>query len=392
MNDYDHDGTNTDVCQALLLALEWLPDMRDLVSVSLTNKTLQSLVPQAEHLWKPFREAISGSFALHDHIDTSDWDDPSVPPCDTNFAAYPDRYNYLMPRRFHLCDLKIPPRCHAGPRHAESQREHYPPHPDDLAAGHHPQTLVLDRDFLHQINEHGQLEDSFHDAAGGGAEDNISVWIPRTFPCECQCCRVVLQDQKSLIQHCLTYNHQDNAKKDDSLGFQYDDMFDRVPLEFVDPRHDPSYSSLSEFQKVRQLVQYRTKVLVALGAPMDDEELANMDRLLDAINDELISSLQEEYAFRDDSSVLPQSPFLERAGAFLRQPQQDAWEWVIYACIDESVESFRRDGMAFGCLDVIVNGRAGYLPSRISGCESYLGKWENFFMKVVLWGERRNDS
>jgi hypothetical protein len=50
MNDYDHGGTDTDVCQALLLALEWLPDMRDLVSVSLTNKTLRSLVPKAEHL------------------------------------------------------------------------------------------------------------------------------------------------------------------------------------------------------------------------------------------------------------------------------------------------------------------------------------------------------
>jgi hypothetical protein len=362
MNDYDHDGTDTDVCQALLLALEWLPDMRDLVSVSLTNKTLLSLVPKAEHLWKPFREAISGSFALHDHIDTSEWDDPNVPPCDIRAFHY--HYDPPNQRDFHLCDLKIPPRCHGGARPAGGHH----PHPRDRAARRHPQNLFLDRDCFHQINEQGQLEDSF--SVAGPSPSWMQVWIPRTFPCECQCCpRIVLQDQKSLIQHCLTYNHQDNAKKDDSLGFQYDRVFNRVPLEFVDPRHDPSYSSLDEFQKVRQLVQYRTKVLDVLRAPMDDEELANMNRLLTVIYANITAYL--EAGVGDDSDR-----------DFLEQSWPDALECVVYACIDESVESFHRDGMAFECLDVIVNGRAnyfGYVPSQDYHDEN----WENFCFKVV---------
>jgi hypothetical protein len=199
-------------------------------------------------MWKPFREVISGSFALHDHIDTSDWDDPSVPPCNTSAFHY--MYDPPNQRGFHLCDLKIPPRCHWGPPHPSGGHH---PHPRDRAARRHPLNLV------HAINEQGQLEDSF--SVADSDMWTMQVWIPRTFPCECQCCpRIVLQDQKSLIQHCLTYNHQDNAKKDDSLGFQYDRVFNRVPVEFVDPRHDPSYSSLDEFQKVRKLVQYRTKV------------------------------------------------------------------------------------------------------------------------------------
>jgi hypothetical protein len=379
MNDYDHDYGGTDACQALLLALEWLPGMRDLVSVSLTNKTLLSLVPKAEHLWKPFREAISGSFALHDHIDTSDWDDPTVPPCDTN--SYDYRYgDPPKTRGFHLRELKIPPRCHAGgPFNSGFYRGHYHPHPRDRAACRHPKNLLLDGNFFHQINEQGQLEDRFFDAADADnwSFSNIisaAVWIPRTFPCECQYCpRIVLQDQKSLIQHCLTYNHRDNAKKDHDS---------RVPLEFVDPRHDPSYSSLDEFQKVRRLVQYRTKVLNALGAPsMADEELANMNRLLTVINVQLACSLEAGYG--DDNYIF-------RALCFLARP--DALECVIGACIDESVESFRRDGMACGCLDVIVNGRAnyfGWVPFE-DGYEVD-EMWENFFIKVVSRGER-NDS
>jgi hypothetical protein len=384
MDDYDHDGTDTDVCLAILLALEWLPDMRDLVSVSLTNKTLLSLVPKTEHLWKPFREEISGSFAWHDHIDTSDWDDPSVPPCDISSYDYHYDPPNSRPRSFHLCDLKIPPRCHAGPHHEYNpyiRQEHYPPHRRDRAAHCHPQNLLLDRDLLHQINEQGQLEDSFNVAdPDNWSESIISVWIPRTFPCECQCCpRIILQDQKSLIQHCLTYNHQDNAKKDDSLGFQYDRFFNRVPLAFVDPRHDPSYSSLDEFQKVRQLVQYRTKVLDALRAPMDDEELANMQRLLTAIYADISYSLEDGFEYNSDK-------------AFLELPRPAALECVIGACIHESMESFYRDGMAFGCLDVIVNGRAGYfgwVPSR-RGYE-WDTNWENFVTDVVTWRER-NDS
>jgi hypothetical protein len=388
MNDYDHGGTDTDVCQALLLALEWLPDMRDLVSVSLTNKTLLSLVPKAEHLWKPLREAISGSFALHDHIDTSDWDDPNVPPCD--IGAYD--YHYYPPSHngFQLSDLKIPPRCHAGPRNSglPAIGQHYPPHPRDRAARRHPQNLLLDRYFLHQINKQGQLEDRFFDAADADnwSFSNIisAVWIPRTFPCECQCCpRIVLQDQKSLIQHCLTYKHQDNAKKDDSLGFQYDQIFDRVPLEFVDPRHDPSYSSLDEFQKVRQLVQYRTKVLDALRAPMDDEELANMERLLTVINANITAYLETRFGHDSDSD----GDDIDRA--FLELPRPAALECVIGACIHESMESFRRDGMAFGCLDVILNGRADYFGWVASQDGYEWGEdWENFFNKVVSWGER----
>jgi hypothetical protein len=363
------DDTDTDICLAILLALEWINDIHDLVSVSLTNKTLLSVVPQAGHLWKPFREAISGSFALHDHIDTSNWDVPNVPPCGcSNFNAH------RIPRRYHLGDLKIPPRCHAGPRDSGPCRGYYHPHPRDRDARRHPQNLVLDPKFLHHINEQGQLEDRFHVA--NADPDNwmqifITVWIPRTFPCECQYCpRTVLQDQKSLIQHCLTYNHQDNAKKDDTLGFQYDMASNRVPLEFVDPRHDPSYSSLDEFQKVRRLIQYRTKVLNALRAPMNDEELANMNRLLTVIN--------VEAGVGDDSDR-----------AFLELPRPAALECVIGACIDESVESFRRDGMAFGCLDVILNGRADYFGWVASQDGYEWGEdWENFFNKVVSWGER----
>jgi hypothetical protein len=47
--------THHDVYQAFLFSLEWLPDMRDLVSVCLSNKTLLSLVLDTDHLWTRFR-------------------------------------------------------------------------------------------------------------------------------------------------------------------------------------------------------------------------------------------------------------------------------------------------------------------------------------------------
>jgi hypothetical protein len=106
---------------------------------------------------------------------------------------------------------------------------------------------------------------------------------------------------------------------------------------------------------------------------MDDEEMANMQRLLTLINADITSNL--EAGFEDDSDR-----------DFLEQPRPDALECVIGACIDESVKSFRRDGMAFECLDVIVNGRADYF-GWVPSCPDYQveEKWLNFVTDVVLW-------
>jgi hypothetical protein len=129
---------------------------------------------------------------------------------------------------------------------------------------------------------------------------------------------------------------------------------------------------------VRRLVQYRTKVLDVLRAPLADEELANMNFLLTVLNQQFTCSLEAGY---DDPHYIFR--------AFLARPRPDALECVIGTCIDESVKSFHRDGMALDCLDVIVNGRAdyfGWVPS-LDGYDEWDEKcWLEFGLDVVLWG------
>jgi hypothetical protein len=353
------------------LALPYL-DPRELAAVSQVNKEFLAIVRTRDSLWDPVWRSLS-SIPLHNYVDTSNWDLPDCP-------RQEDLKKLLIPSRMHL--------------HMPFIGEYsYLPHPHDHAARDYPVALVLceDNGFpiefsralnLNRINPaNGKLEDLFHPASEPTpvslyeTPNRTAVWLPRAFPCRCECCHVdgagvEFLDQLSLFQHCNTYLYQHNSTLMEE---------EQVPEHFVDPRHREGFESLYAYTKTKQLREYKSMVLRFLRAPMDADGVANMQATLQWIRELVRRRLELDDDDTDD-------PFNE---GYI--------EWILerctlsrlqQVCVEEfAVRDFLTQGMSGYCLRIVFsNGWDDFKLENSETDQNWWGQptpWEKMFCLVA---------
>jgi hypothetical protein len=299
--------------QGIILSLGWLLE-RDVSSVSMVNR--RALLPAArdDYLWEASLSKLE-ELPLHDNVDVSAVD---------------------FPTDFDKEIMSLPPRIH-GERRADRWRV---PHCRDRVARRHPKgPLVL---YGAWKIENGKLYDGFvqDDDRQLGSQKEV-LWLERDFPIHCNSCRgVTLNSSAELFQHCGRYEHIFAAQKEE----------ERVPAEFVDPRHNAHYQTLSTFDKARVLSEYQSMVVAYFRAPMSEAALANMEGIVEMVK-RIVFEIYEPGLQMDDETGLG---LLEND--FDAALNRCTLERTVNACIEEfAVKKFYEYG-AGTYYDIIRNG------------------------------------
>jgi hypothetical protein len=261
-------GEATDCERAIAIALKQdLFCIADFAQLSLINKNLRGEIRQ-DHVWKPFLHTNRLGFGSREIvIDDSKWPDKNVPP----------RANHT---------LMIPPRIR-GPRRGYSGS--YFPHPKDTIALSCNVVILcssrLDLDGITDSRfnqETGAVEDLFCSLDGLDTRNIRDVrvdellYLPRALPVQCPtCCNASFETYPAFVKHLKSSGHIRKMTRER----------DEIPEEWYDPRLCDDFDTLTTFEQVSALFEFKAKVLRKLRERMDDSTVFCMDQLLEGFCD-----------------------------------------------------------------------------------------------------------
>lgn len=337
------DQQYTKALQCLALSLGWLSE-HDICSVSTLNRDFLAAAREC-HLWQPALSKLE-EMPCHDHVELSD-------------SEYPSPWV--------LDAMRVPPRIH-GERHCYYSSL---PHSRDRAARRAKEPLVLatkgwmdSDDNEKRVNPTtGRLEDCFYRARDTRDITRCDkIWLERDFPIHCNACEnVTLNNEREVFDHCASYEHISNAAAAEG---------EHVPPEFVDPRHDPEYETMTAFHKARVLAEYRTMVVRFLHQPMNEDSRSWMSRYVNNAK-RAVSQLYSDETLLGVWSLQEYETALSNC----------TLERVMEVCVEDfAVKNFLEYGLA-GCLEVVLHGWARFamtalVDSRYTHFVSLVSGWD----------------
>jgi hypothetical protein len=245
----ENQGEATDCERAITIALKHdVFCIADLAQLSLINKNLKGEIRQ-DHVWKPFLHTNRLGFGSALVIDDSNWPDKNIPPLENH-------------------TLMIPPRI-PGPIQ------------DDRIPEPIQEDRVIDSLFSRFNQETGAIEDHLitylYDPVieMSGLE---TAYLPRALPVQCSICcsNDSFETYPAFVNHLKSSGH---VRKMTRKRYERDE----IPEEWYDPRLYDDFDTMTNFEQVRALFEFKAKVLRKLREPMSDFVIQRMDHMLERL-------------------------------------------------------------------------------------------------------------
>jgi hypothetical protein len=321
----ENQGEATDCERAITIALKHdVFCIADLAQLSLINKNLKGEIRQ-DHVWKPFLHTNrlgfgSGFGSAEIVIDDSEWPDKNIPPLSNH-------------------TLMIPPRIR-GP--VAGHGAGYFPHPEDTIACSR-NIFLVSKQWIGDPSTMGYTDSRFNgetgaigdlflsadghvvETAGLGVRAVQLFYLPRALPVHCStCCNASFETYPAFVEHLKSSGHIRKMTRER----------DEIPEEWYDPRLCDDFDTMTNFEQVSALFEFKIKVLRKIREPMSDFAVHRMDNIL-----ELLCTFDNIQNILDSTDV--------RASALKR---------LIRVVTDVAEESFTHDGVKKYCLDVLKTG------------------------------------
>ncbi|CAB9512014.1 expressed unknown protein [Seminavis robusta] len=279
-------------CLDLVLEAGYLP-LSDLAKMMTVSKIVSASVEDSHGAWTPFL-VVDPNNGRMDKLGLA-------PP-----FGYFSKNNNVCHGNTAVTRLHLPPRPR-GP-----QRDTFSYYPHDSENPETVQGLVLARQTisgndssLYRFDKNtGALEDAFCPAAEDPHSPlfRTTIYIRRELPITCRKCRVTCRSYSTLVEHCMSYKHQQAVVPKEA----------RIPKHFWDPRNQTKFVQMTPYQRVKACLQYKQRVIQKLLL-MDEAGIRKMreytrhfrtdmtTRAREACTAERVKEFMVHYAIRDFS-------------------------------------------------------------------------------------------
>jgi hypothetical protein len=291
----------TDCERAITIALKQdVFCFADLVKLSLVNKNLNGEIRQ-DHVWKPFLHTNRLGFGNAGIvIDDSEWPDKNIPPLENHTLMIPPRIRVPVSQRLLI-------------RYHPKKVRDISPHPEEVRGD-----LNLGPRFNQETGAIADLVENW---------DGTSLtyrYLPHPLPVQCSiCCNGFFENNPDFVRHLKSSGHIRRM-----TIYRYGDI---EVDEWYDPRLYDDFDTMTCFEQVHALFEFKAKVLRKLRGPMSDLVIQRMDDMLKRL---CISNNIQNILDSTD----------ERAGARKR---------LIRAVTDMAEEYFTHHGVKECCLDFL---------------------------------------